>query len=329
MLQSRKFTLGFRLIASFSALLGLVAVLGGFAIVTIQGLGGSLDFAVNSSARKMRLLAGMESGMELMRIHAGLAEISLLNSRNAGKGLGEVYGTDCTSCHTADRVTSNRQIFESASTRVLQQANEFRRFPLSAKGKPARDDRGRAVTSWTPLYQQYLSLAGKNEFPQAHVIMVEQIYPLLGKLSQTSEVLNSEQEQALGVLQKGSARQAGASFWRVALAVGLALFVGSLGLWVVRQVSGTLLARAGELLEMSAQVASTAGEISESNESLAQGTSQQAASIEETSAATAEIHVATRDNVERTAAAAQAMAAEAQVALEADQKLNEALASMK
>ncbi len=329
MRRPRKFTLGFKLIASFGALLALVALLGGIAIFTIQGLGGSLDFAVSSAAKKMKLLAEMESGVEMMRIHAGLAEISLLNSKNAGKNLGEVYGTQCTSCHTMDRVNSNQQIFESASARVVRQAGELRHYPLSAKEKLALADLVGAVTAWTPYYQRYLSLAERDQFPDAHVIMVEQIYPLLGKLSQASEVLNGEQEAALKALQRESQRQAGSSLWRVAIAVFLALLAGLLGLWVVRQVSGTLRSRAEELLEMSAQVAGTAGEISQSNESLAQGASEQAASIEETSAATMEITMATQDNVQRTAAAAQGMAAEAQAALDADQKLNDAMASMK
>ena len=326
---SRGFTLGFRLIASFGALLGLVAILGGIAMVTIQGLGGSLDFAVNSSAGKMRLLSEMESGVELMRIHAGLAEISLLNSQNAGKALGEVYGTACTSCHTADRVNSNQQIFENASKDVLRKASEFQSFSLSSKERQALDDLVNVVTAWTPFYQQYLSLAGKDKFPDAHVIMVEQIYPLLQRLSQSSAVLNAEQEAALGKLRRDSDKEAAVSLWRVAIAVVLALLAGLLGLWVVKRVSTTLRSRAEELLEMSAQVAGTAGEISESNESLAQGASEQAASIEETSAATAEIHGATRDNVERTASAAEVIAAEALVAAEADEKLNAALASMK
>jgi methyl-accepting chemotaxis protein len=80
---------------------------------------------------------------------------------------------------------------------------------------------------------------------------------------------------------------------------------------------------------MSSQLAVTAGEISQSNEALAQGASEQAASIEETSAATSELDGATRDNVTRASAAAEAISAEAQVALQADQKLNEALESMK
>jgi methyl-accepting chemotaxis protein/methyl-accepting chemotaxis protein-1 (serine sensor receptor) len=324
----RRITFGAKLFGSFGALLVLVAVLGGMALTTIRSLGGSLDYAVNSSAKKATLIAAMHTGVVEMRVHAALAEISLLNTKIAPGALGMVSGTECTSCHTLDRVDANRQAFETAAARVTHQADDLRRFSLSSKESQALGTLSAGVASWTSLYRQYLSLDEQKNFPQGHDIMVDQVYPLVAKLDQATDVLAEEQKNAMASLQADSARQAGASLWRVAAAAGLALAAGLGGVCLVRLAGRTLGHRADALLEMSREVATAAGDISLSNQALARSASQQAASIQQTSAATSEIHGHTRHNLDLARSAAEAMSAEAQAATEADAKLNQALASM-
>jgi methyl-accepting chemotaxis protein/methyl-accepting chemotaxis protein-1 (serine sensor receptor) len=324
----RRITFGAKLYGSFGALLLLVAVLGGLALTTIRSLGGSLDYAVNSSAKKATLIAAMHTGIVEMRVHAALAEISLLNTKIAAGALGMVSGTECSSCHTLDRVDANRQEFETVAARVTHEADEIRKFPLSSKERQALDTLASGVASWTSLYRRYLSLGEQKDFPQGHDIMVDRVYPLVATLDQATDALAQEQKSAMGSLQADSARQAVASLWRVAAAAVLALAAGFGGMLLVRLAGRTLGLRADALLEMSREVATAAGEISQSNQALAQSASQQAASIQQTSAATSDIHGHTRQNLELARSAAEAMSAEAEAATEADGKLNEALGSM-
>jgi methyl-accepting chemotaxis protein/methyl-accepting chemotaxis protein-1 (serine sensor receptor) len=318
----------FRLVASFAALLALIVALSAGAFLAIRSLGHSLDSAVNGTAKKMNLTASMHSGVMEMRVDAALAEISLLDTKLADGSMGSVSGTECTSCHTLDRVGVNRQALAGASAGILRQAGELAALGVSPAESQALDALVAGVTNWTSLYDQYLALAEQKNFPAAHDIMVDQIYPLVEKINGAADALNQEQNKVLDTSRVEAARQVSGSIWRVSASVIFAFAAGLGGLWVVRRVAFTLRERAAELLEMSSQVAATAGQLSESNQSLAKGASEQAASIEETSAAAVQIQDATRDNVDCTRSVAEVMTAEAEIASQADRKVNEALASM-
>ena len=64
---------------SFIASLAMVIALSLCALNGIRSLGRSLDTSVNSTAKKMRISADMYAGIHQMRVHAVLAEVSILN----------------------------------------------------------------------------------------------------------------------------------------------------------------------------------------------------------------------------------------------------------
>src|ERR1035438_2534852 len=110
-MNRRRVTLCFKLMGSFVALLGMVGGLSLCALQGIRSLGGSLDTAVNSTAKKMEIAASMHSGVHQMRVHAALAEISLLNTMIHSVKGSDGAETECAMCHTADRVDENRDAF--------------------------------------------------------------------------------------------------------------------------------------------------------------------------------------------------------------------------
>ena len=83
-MNGRRVTLCFKLMGSFAALLVMLAVLSLCALLGIRSLAGSLDTAVNSTAKKMEMAAAIDSGVHEMRVHAALAEISLLSNMIRG-----------------------------------------------------------------------------------------------------------------------------------------------------------------------------------------------------------------------------------------------------
>jgi hypothetical protein len=89
-------------------------------------LGGSLDTAINSTAKKLELVGAMHSGVHQMRVHATLAEISLLNTiiQNVPGSSGEEL--TCTACHSLDRVDTNRAAFIAIGGKLAQQATAMR-----------------------------------------------------------------------------------------------------------------------------------------------------------------------------------------------------------
>ncbi|HXK07450.1 MAG TPA: methyl-accepting chemotaxis protein [Verrucomicrobiae bacterium] len=329
MLRPRRVTLCFKLVGSFAVLLTLVCTMGGIALYGIHGLGRSIDLTVNSAAKKMACAAAIHSGVGEMKIHAALAEISLLDTKVPEGAMGSVSGASCIACHTPDRVNTNRQAIESAAGNLLRLTAEIRAMPLNSSEIKALDDLESGIGSWSPLYQRYLNLAQGGDFPAAHEMMVDQIYPLVARIEMAADSLNGEQQQALAKARQEAERQEGSSLRSTSVTVLLAFMAGLAGLGVLRQVASTLRQRASELAQMSVHVAASAGELSQSNDALAHGASEQADCIRQTAHAAEEIQAKTRLNVTGTEAAAETMAAETRFAGEVTAQLEELLGSMK
>jgi hypothetical protein len=192
-MERPRVTLCFKLIASFTALLAMVAALSLCALNGIRSLGTSLDTAVNSTARKMEMAAAISSGVHQMRVYAALAEISLLNSmiRNLPGSSGEDAG--CSACHTPDRVDANREAFVALGDKLSGQAAAMRALVHGIPEQTALDAVQAGIANWGTLYRKYLDLAGHNDFSKAHDIMVDQIYPILPKIDEAADALNAEQ----------------------------------------------------------------------------------------------------------------------------------------
>jgi methyl-accepting chemotaxis protein len=327
-MNGRRATMCFKLMGSFVALLVMLVALSLCALQGIRSLGGSLDTAVNSTAKKMEMAAAIHAGVHEMRVHASLAEISLLNSMI--KSVPGSAGEDaaCSACHTSDRVDANRDAFLAKAAKLSQQVAAMRPLVHSATEQAALEAIQGGVSTWGRLYSQYLDLAAHKNFSLAHDTMVDQIYPVLPKIMEAADSLSDEQQRLLAESRTASDRQVSLSFWEVGLAVAFGLIAGITGLWVVRQVAGSLRQGTRRLLEMSRQVASAAEQIAESNHSLAQGVSEQAASLEETSAATTEVSSMTQKNAAGARDIAGLINGDASLVAEANSKLDAMLASM-
>jgi methyl-accepting chemotaxis protein len=326
-MKAPRLTLCFKLIGSVAALLAMVAALSLCALQGIRSLGGSLDTAVNSTARKLEMAAAIDAGTHEMRVHAAMAEISLLSTMiQSVPGISGDAG--CSACHTANRVDANRDAFGVMVGKLAEQANAMKPLVHSATERSSLDSIQSGIDNWNVLYRRYLDLATHQNFTQAHDIMVDQIYPILPKIDAAADALIAEQRKLLAESRISAGRQVSLSFWEVGLAVALGLLAGVAGLWVVRQVACSLRASTRNLLEMSQQLAAAAGQISQSNQTLAQGVSQQAASIEETSAAISEISSMTKKSASGTGDVAELIHAEADLVADANRKLDDMIASM-
>ena len=328
-MNRRRATMCFKLMGSFAALLIMVVALGLCALQGIRSLGGSLDTAVNSTAKKMETVAAIHSGVHEMRVHAAMAEISLLTTmiKSVPGSSGDDAG--CSACHTPDRVDSNRDAFLAKAANLSRQVAAMRPLVHSATEQASLDAIQGGVSTWMRLYSQYLDLAAHKDFSLAHDTMVDQIYPVLPKITEAADSLRAEQQKLLVESRTAADRQVSLSFWEVGLAVAFGLIAGIAGLWVVRQVAGSLRQGTRRLLEMSEQVASAAQQLAESNHSLAQGVGEQAASLEETSAATAEVSSMTQKNAAGTRDIADLINGDAGLVADVNRKLDDMLASMR
>jgi methyl-accepting chemotaxis protein/methyl-accepting chemotaxis protein-1 (serine sensor receptor) len=317
-----------KLMVSFTVLLALVVGLSFCAWVAIRGLGGSLDAAVNSTAKKLSLSAEIRVGLHQMRLRAALAEISLINAtliHSVGQGKGE---TVCSDCHTGDRVVVNRQSFEDICGRTERRATELAALISSEGERKSLDVLRAGMSSWAALYRQYLLLAEQKDFSKAHEVMVGAIYPLVETMDSASDALTAEQEKSLTAARQAADRQVSTSVGEVSVFVGISLFAVLAGFWVVREVARSLRSQSSELWRLSGEVHTAAKEISQSNESVAEGANRQAASIEETSAATSEISSLTAQGAASLKAVSILMQEEAVFVAEANRKLEKMVTCM-
>ncbi len=106
------------------------------------------------------------------------------------------------------------------------------------------------------------------------------------------------------------------------------LVCGLMAVIISRSISAVLNRSVAELDQSATQVAGAATHVSRAGQSLAEGTSQQAASLEETSASTEEITSMARRNADNSRDAAGLMGETARVVSNANQSLDDMLASM-
>ena len=108
----------------------------------------------------------------------------------------------------------------------------------------------------------------------------------------------------------------------------LAIGVGSVVIYIVRNLSNTLISSIAELRDGADQVANAASQVSSSSQSLAQGASEQAASLEETSASSEEINSMARKNTDNSRSTAELLAESQGKVMLANHHLAEMVVSM-
>jgi len=139
-------------------------------------------------------------------------------------------------------------------------------------------------------------------------------------------LLRSKLDRVDAVVRAGMLRMA---LWLIplSLAVGVVVY---LVVWLVMgRINGQLGAAVDAIRRGSEQVVSAVGQLSSANQAAAQGASEQAASLEETSAASVAIAGMTKQNVNRSEAAAREMDCVEQRVQEGNLALSDVVSSMK
>jgi hypothetical protein len=186
-----------RLLLGFAAMLLLVLGLSYASLTAVDRLGASLDTAVNAGAKKVQLVGEIRAGFEELRADAGKVEMSSVNMLIGRLDTPEAArGPDCSSCHAKDDVSSQKQRFDATGARLGRKVEELRPVLASESERRALDTVENGVAEWRALYEKYLSLIWEHRFADAHDIMLQKIYPLIGDLNKVADQL-LDQQQAL------------------------------------------------------------------------------------------------------------------------------------
>jgi methyl-accepting chemotaxis protein/methyl-accepting chemotaxis protein-1 (serine sensor receptor) len=316
-----KMTLGAKLSAVFLATLVITLGLGYSSLRSIRNLGGSLDEAVNSTAKKMDLLGTMRVELRDMDGQVKMTQISNVVASFLSKGA-KGRELSCPACHAAESIETNVSNMQQSANRVQEHINQLRPLLVNGASRQALDSVDSGIAIWVPLYRDYVTKAEKN-YEDGHEVIRDKMMPIVAAIDQASEKLATEQRAALAA----SAKQAGLlvrrSFWIACSMLVLVMLVGAAGYLVILRANRQLRTVAVEMAAGADQVAAAANEVSKASQSLAQGSSEQAATVEETSAATEQIYAGSQKNADNSRLTADVVAASAVKTQEAERALVE------
>jgi methyl-accepting chemotaxis protein len=298
----RNLTVGQRTLLCFGAMLTLLLVVSGFWRASVLELGGSLDEAVNRTARKLRLAGDLRTEFKTMWADARGAQfslvIALLNEKDA-KGKDDSVSAGCLACHSDGMRDDGHKRFLAGGARLRGELAELRKLEPSESEAKLLDEIALAVSDWEAMYNRYLDLAAADKYDEGHDMMVEQIAPLLEKADGSVAALMEAQREALARAAERVDPELASNQRRAIVLVGLGLMLGAAVFVLMRKMTARLRKVTWELQRGTGQVASAAQQSSSASASLAQGASEQAASLTEANGAGGSIGEVARGNRER------------------------------
>ncbi|MCL5746583.1 MAG: methyl-accepting chemotaxis protein, partial [Acidobacteria bacterium] len=303
-------TIGKRLLLSFGVLVALLIAMGLASFNSIGTLNSTFNDAVNKTAAKAQLAEQINNyGTDMLAAQRGL----IMNT----------YAKD------AGRAESARHDFrrgaEALGARIdqitpLLERDEARRITAEIKEKV-----GTVVANFPEIER----LCAAGDADGAVKLAVERVLGEYNAIERDSSRLVEIETQRLATDRQAAVDEGSRTRSLALILLALSLAVAGVSLWVVRGITRSLNALAGELSDGAEQVASAAAQVSASSQALAQGAGEQAASLEETSSSTEEIHSMTRKNTENSQNAAHLMAEAANLVADANRRLEQMVGSMK
>ena len=297
----KSWTIGKKLMTSFGVMLALTLGLSWYSLHAIGRLGGAL--AANT-AQTMDLVGTVRLALRETIEHAKFAQLTYVVShikRLEGTGNASM---ECAACHTMDGFENNGREFSAMAAQIKEKVVALRPSIADAPGQKALQSIESAVSTWEPLYQEFLQDIGRNQYEEAHGVIRDKMDPILEEVDKAAKSLAEGQRDVMIAAGKDASATVTESRWIAFLLLGLSLVVSAVLPLVVYGINRLLREISAELRASAEQVSSAAGEVSSSAQSLAQGTSEQAASLEETSASATEITSMTRKNAESSRSAA-------------------------
>jgi methyl-accepting chemotaxis protein/methyl-accepting chemotaxis protein-1 (serine sensor receptor) len=269
-------TLGRKLQGGFGVMLGLVLLLGGAGQVAVRSLNGDLERAAKVTARK-QYLAGL--------VNAAASEMASLAR---GSVLASVVG---------DRPHSDGYIqqFRQPQEQLDRALVEYRTL---SEDKGLVDQIEQHASLVRQAHEELRQAMANQQLDAALVIFGQRLQPRLEGIAKEASALVDQENHVLAeASQASSAKSARLNVLSISLAV-LALGVGCVIFWMVRQANVGLQMLASQMSEAAQKVADAAGQVSTGSRSLAEGAAEQASALTQTSSSTEEIASITKKNAD-------------------------------
>jgi methyl-accepting chemotaxis protein/methyl-accepting chemotaxis protein-1 (serine sensor receptor) len=299
-----------KLLGGFAAMIALVFVLSGGALVVIAELNADLDKAANVTARKEYLAGDVSSAAwEMTSIERGGVLAAVLGDKSLSEA-------------------SQRQ-FQSPAMRLQKGLADLRGMSGTGQAATLVQTLERQAGSVLEAHEELRRNLTNQQLDAALSVFAQKVQPRLEEIGRGAATLVDQQNRDLAAASESSAaksarlRNLTVGLMVLALAVGAAVFS------IVKQANGTLRTLAGRMSDSADQVANASSQVSGASQALAEGASEQAASLEETSASTEEITAITRKNADHALQVAGLMQQTEHSAIDVNQTLDRMVEKMK
>lgn len=289
-----RLTIGKKLAAGVVALAISLAVLGFMALRVISNLGGSLDGAVNRTARKLELAGKTREAFQDLRNQAVRVQIaySIQQLEKQAKN----SDSTCSACHSPAPPEQVIRSLEAGGAVLRRHTSELRRLLDDETASKALDSIETGAAQWVRHGAEYVRLAGASQFDAAHAVLQDRMVPIFEKVEESARLLAKKESESLETANREASLQVSRSQWTVVFIGILSLSAAASVLWLVLSITGTLRRLTAGMSQGAQQVASAASQVSASSQSLAQGASEQAATLQQTSATSEQINSMARRN---------------------------------
>ena len=325
----RSWTIGKKLMTGFGVMLAMTLTLSYFSLTAIGTLGGAL--AANT-AKTMELVGTVRLGLQEMIALARMAQLTYvvnhIKKLESTQGSPIKSGMECSACHSMDGFENSGREFDAIAMRVKGQIAELRPAVLDAEGRKCLQTLEAGISSWLPLYQEFLQRIHQNDYEEAHSVIRDKMSPILDEIDKAAKLLADRERDFMVASGKEATHIVSRSRWMAFLFIGLSLVISAVIPMMVYGISRLLREVGTDLQAGAEQVSSAAAEVSSSAQSLAQGTSEQAASLEETSASAEEVTSMTRKSAENSRSAADLTGQATELVGAANQNLEQMMGSM-
>ena len=303
-------SLGRKLLSGFGAMLALVLLHSGGALVVTHDLNQDLKHAADVIARKQYLAGEVNaSSSEMASCERGDVLSTMLSDQAHAEAYQQRFRARAAVLRAA--LSDLRGMAENAETASLVQA---------------LDQQAALVLQDHEELQRSLV---NQRMDAALATFSQKVEPRLEEIGKEASTLVDQENRELAAAAGASAAKSARS---TAISIGLtvlALAVGVVVFWIVRHANASLQALSARMADSAAHVAGAARQVSAAGQSLAQGASQQAASLQETSASTAEIVSITRKNADHAAEVAGLMHKTEEDSTESNRTLDRMVEKMK
>jgi hypothetical protein len=287
-------TIGKKLTLNFVAMLALVLVSSGVVVTLLRSLGGALNVAVNSTAKKLAAAGSIRAGFQEVSAYTRATHLNYV-IRELERGRKD---STCGACHDEEKLDKNRRGFETALATLQTQFAALRPLVDAADERNALGNLERAAGAWSQHYHEYLEQAGSGHFEAAHQIVTDKMYPILADVQLNTVALAGQENMSLEAADSGARRTVSTGRWAAFLVVGLSLAISIGVLLVVRHTIRVLREVTCELKEGAEQIARASSQVSAASQSVAEGASRHASSIEEANTLGGHVQSSAQTNVE-------------------------------